>query len=46
MKRFFNRREAGMELAEKPSGVAGRHDVIVLGLADRHAGVPLRSGVS
>lgn len=39
MKRFFNRREAGMELAEKLSRFAGRHDVIVLGLA--RGGVPV-----
>jgi putative phosphoribosyl transferase len=39
MKRFLNRREAGKELAEKLSSFAGRHDVVVLGLA--RGGVPV-----
>lgn len=39
MKRFLNRREAGMELAEKLSRFGGRHDVVVLGLA--RGGVPV-----
>lgn len=39
MKRFLNRGEAGMELAEKLSRFAGRRDVIVLGLA--RGGVPV-----
>ena len=39
MKRFFNRREAGIELAEKLGHYAGRRDVVVLGLA--RGGVPV-----
>ncbi len=39
MKRFFNRREAGIELAEKLGHFAGRKDVVVLGLA--RGGVPV-----
>lgn len=39
MKRFLNRREAGLELAEKLDRFAGRQDVIVLGLA--RGGVPV-----
>lgn len=39
MHRFFNRREAGIELAEKLGQYAGKHDVIVLGLA--RGGVPV-----
>ena len=39
MHRFFNRREAGIELAEKLGQYAGRPDVIVLGLA--RGGVPV-----
>lgn len=39
MRRFLNRHEAGMELGEKLSRFAGRHDVIVLGLA--RGGVPV-----
>lgn len=39
MKRFLNRREAGIELAEKLGNFAGREDVVVLGLA--RGGVPV-----
>jgi putative phosphoribosyl transferase len=39
MKRFLNRHEAGLELAEKLDRFAGRQDVIVLGLA--RGGVPV-----
>jgi putative phosphoribosyl transferase len=38
-KRFVNRREAGLELAEKLDRFAGRQDVVVLGLA--RGGVPV-----
>lgn len=39
MKRFLNRRAAGLELAEKLERYAGKQDVIVLGLA--RGGVPV-----
>jgi putative phosphoribosyl transferase len=39
MQRFFNRREAGIELAEKLGQYSGRRDVVVLGLA--RGGVPV-----
>jgi len=39
MKRFLNRREAGIELAEKLGHFAGKRDVLVLGLA--RGGVPV-----
>lgn len=39
MKRFINRREAGIELAEKLGQYADRRDVVVLGLA--RGGVPV-----
>jgi len=39
MKRFFNRHEAGIELAGKLGHYAGRRDVVVLGLA--RGGVPV-----
>ena len=39
MKRFLNRREAGIELAEKLGHYAGRGDVVVSGLA--RGGVPV-----
>ena len=39
MKRFLNRREAGLGLAEKLDRFAGRNDVVVLGLA--RGGVPV-----
>jgi putative phosphoribosyl transferase len=39
MKRFLNRREAGVHLAEKLSRFAGRRDVVVLDLA--RGGIPV-----
>lgn len=39
MKRFLNRREAGIQLAEKLGHFAGKRDVLVLGLA--RGGVPV-----
>jgi putative phosphoribosyl transferase len=39
MKRFLNRREAGIELAEKLTRFSERRDVVVLGLA--RGGVPV-----